>query len=52
MAARQAFSRLAPALANARKPTVTAARRALPALRGYATESEHSVCFRNPIYPI
>ncbi len=41
MAARHAFSRLAPALANARNP---AARRALPVLRGYATESDHSVC--------
>lgn len=46
MASRAAFSRIAPALAHARRAPSLVARRAALA-RGYATQSEHSVCTEN-----
>ena len=50
MASRAAFSRIAPALAHARKAPSLVSRRAALA-RGYATQSEHSVCPENRRYP-
>ncbi|KAK7695888.1 Pyruvate dehydrogenase E1 component subunit beta, mitochondrial [Cerrena zonata] len=48
MASRAAFSRIAPALAHARKTPSLVARRAALA-RGYATQSEHSMTVRDAL---
>lgn len=49
MSTRVALSRFAPALARAHKAPAFAARRAL-LVRGYASQSEHSVRASRPVY--